>query len=164
MQYIVYKWNNRKGFTAQTLLLPGGFMDYGKRDELMERARQASQYAYCPYSKFQVGAAVLTEDNTVFTGCNVENSSFGLTNCAERTAMFKAVSAGKKRGDFSAIAVAGRPLGGDWQGCSPCGACRQVIYEFAQEKDFWVIYLDEHKNVKTISIDELLPDGFRLSL
>jgi cytidine deaminase len=130
---------------------------------LMKKARHASQYAYCPYSGVQVGAAVLTKDEDVFTGCNVENASYGLTNCAERTAIFNAVSAGKTIGDFSAVAVAGRPLGKEWQFCSPCGACRQVIYQVSQKGEpITVVYLDKTKTVKSVSIDELLPDGFRL--
>ncbi len=130
--------------------------------DLMEKAREASQNSYSAYSKFQVGAALLTKDGEVYTGCNVENASYGLSVCAERAAIFKAVSEGRKRGDFTKIAVAGKPHSGDWQFCSPCGACRQVIYEFAQEGEkFLVIYLDKKGSMKTVPIEELLPDGFR---
>ena len=94
-------------------------------NELFTKAREAADFAYAPYSKFRVGAALLTEDGTVITGCNVENRSFGLTNCAERTAVFKALSLGHK--SFKALAVSTpdseAPVG-------PCGACRQVLSEF----------------------------------
>ena len=94
-------------------------------DKLFSEARKAADLAYAPYSKFRVGAALLCDDGTVFTGCNVENRSFGLTNCAERTAVFKAISAGHK--SFTAIAISTPdsvvPVG-------PCGACRQVLSEF----------------------------------
>ncbi|KYK31185.1 MAG: cytidine deaminase [Theionarchaea archaeon] len=128
---------------------------------LMEKAREAAKQSYSPHSKFQVGAALLTTDGEVITGCNVENSSYGLSMCAERTAIFKAVFQGRKKGDFTKIAVAGKPHNGDWQFCSPCGACRQVIYEFAKEGQFQVVYLDKTRRLKSILIDELLPDGFR---
>lgn len=95
-------------------------------NELLDRARQAMLKAYVPYSKFRVGAAVMTADGSVYTGCNVENASYGLTNCAERTAIFKAVSEGHT--DFEAIAIASEKAP-PW----PCGACRQVMSEFAQD-------------------------------
>ncbi len=130
--------------------------------ELMERARKASENSYSPYSGFQVGAAVLTKDGEVITGCNTENVSYGLTVCAEKAVLSKAVSMGKKRGDFLKIAVAGKPHDKEWQFCSPCGACRQVIYEFSCEgEEILVIYLDTKKSIKSVPIDILLPDGFR---
>jgi len=98
-----------------------------RMNELFNEARKAAEFAYAPYSKFRVGAALLCEDGTVITGCNVENRSFGLTNCAERTAVFKALSIG--RNSFIALAVSTpdseAPVG-------PCGACRQVLSEFMQ--------------------------------
>ena len=94
--------------------------------ELVERAFAMHQFSYAPYSKFPVGAALLCEDGTVFTGCNVENAAFGSTLCAERTALLKAVSEGHRE-DWEAIAIAGQ--GADY--CWPCGACRQMLYEFA---------------------------------
>ena len=94
------------------------------RDLLVKAAREAAAKAYCPYSRYPVGAAVLTLDGQVYTGCNIENVSYGLSNCAERTALFKAVSAGCR--GFAALAVAG----GLKRAAAPCGACRQVLAEF----------------------------------
>ncbi|MGC9530345.1 MAG: cytidine deaminase [Candidatus Bipolaricaulaceae bacterium] len=93
-------------------------------ERLVKLAVEASRQAYCPYSQFPVGAALLAEDGRTFTGCNVENAALGLSMCAERTALFKAVSEGARR--FTALAVAGGSAP-----CSPCGACRQVLFEFA---------------------------------
>lgn len=95
---------------------------------LLARAREARSHAYAPYSRFPVGAALLTEDGEVFTGCNVENASYGLTNCAERVALQKAVSEGRRR--FLAIAVTGPE---DDVPLAPCGSCRQVLYEFGAD-------------------------------
>ena len=94
--------------------------------ELVARAIKMQEFSYVPYSHFPVGAALLCDDGTVFTGCNVENAAFGSTICAERTALLKAVSEGRRTG-WTAIAIAGR--GSDF--CWPCGACRQMLYEFA---------------------------------
>lgn len=99
---------------------------------LLARAREARAHAYAPYSRFPVGAALLAADGTVFTGVNVENASYGLANCAERVAVGKAVSEGAS--DFVAIAVVGPE---DEVPCAPCGACRQVLYEFGPE--MWVV-------------------------
>lgn len=132
-----------------------------KDEELMEEARKASESSHSPYSRFQVGAALLTKEGEVITGCNVENASYGLSMCAERVSLFTAVSQGKKRGSFVKIAVAGRPHGGDWQFSSPCGACRQFLYEFCEERqEFYVIYLDKMGRLKSVLITDLLPDGF----
>lgn len=120
--------------------------------ELVRLAVEARARAYAPYSLFAVGAALLTEDGRAFTGCNVENASYGLTVCAERVALFKAVSEGATR--FSALAVAcgAGP-------CAPCGACRQVLYEFAP--DLLVIMADgEGRGWRTARLSELLPHGF----
>src|SRR5688572_5475496 len=95
---------------------------------LLERAREVRAHAYAPYSRFPVGAALLAVDGRVFTGCNVENASYGLANCAERVAIGKAVSEGARR--FTAIAVVGPE---DDVPCAPCGACRQVLYEFGHD-------------------------------
>ncbi|MEM4293583.1 MAG: cytidine deaminase [Thermoplasmata archaeon] len=117
---------------------------------LLDFARDARANAHAPYSGFAVGAAVLTADGIVFTGSNVENSSYGLSLCAERVAIAKAVSEGRKK--LVAIAVVGD---GD---AAPCGACRQFIFEFGSEID--VIYI-QNKEVVVKKISELLPDGFR---
>jgi cytidine deaminase len=117
----------------------------------MQIARRAAQEAYAPYSNFRVGAALACADGTVITGTNVENRSFGLTNCAERSALFAALSAGKR--DFSAIAVAcidaGCPV-------SPCGACRQVLSEFAG-KDFPVYFAGGAEEIIETTLGELFP-------
>jgi len=119
--------------------------------ELLQLASQARNYAYAPYSKFQVGAALLTKNNRVFTGCNVENASYGLTNCAERSAVFNAISNGIQT--FSAIAIAA-PNGG-----APCGACRQVLNEFSPNLK---IYLGDENGrlLREVQLSELLPDAF----
>ena len=123
---------------------------------LLEEADRGAANAYCPHSKFQVGAALLTEDGQVFRGCNVENVSYGLTNCAERTAVYTAVAQGQRR--FVAIAIvqgAGQP-GAD-QPCWPCGACRQVLAEFNLDMDVIFREGDGHRVTK---LRELLPHSF----
>ncbi len=124
---------------------------------LWDAAEAAAGAAYAPYSDFHVGAALLTSEGEVVSGCNVENGSYGLTNCAERTAIFRAIAEGKlSRGvAIDAIAVVHR----DHQGCPPCGACRQVIHEFGQNAI--VVYeLDGQRRHATIN--ELLPESFQL--
>ncbi len=125
------------------------------RKRLHAAARKAMKNAYAPFSNFKVGAAILTADGKIFPGCNVENSSYGMTNCAERTAIFSAVAAGGPRLEILAVAVTNA------QGvpCSPCGACRQVIYEFGP--DAIVFYQGQDGDAES-SITELLPEGFRL--
>ncbi|WLR56078.1 cytidine deaminase [Mesobacillus subterraneus] len=120
---------------------------------LVEKAIEARNTAYVPYSKFQVGAAIITSNNQVYLGCNIENASYGLTNCAERTAIFKAVSEGDT--EIKAIAVVA-----DTEGpVSPCGACRQVIAEFATDET--KIYLANlNGDVKETTISEILPGYF----
>src|SRR5246127_493002 len=101
----------------------------GRRERLLQAARSAMEHAYAPYSNFRVGAALLTENGEIFVGCNVENASYGMTNCAERTAIFSAVAELGPRIEVSAIAV----VNDQGVPCSPCGACRQVIYEFGPD-------------------------------
>ncbi|MHB1418939.1 MAG: cytidine deaminase [Bacillota bacterium] len=120
--------------------------------ELLQVALGAMKNAYAPYSKFPVGAAVLTRNGKVYTGCNVENASSGLTVCAERTAIFKAVSEGEQ--EFSSIAV----VADTDSYCSPCGACRQVIAEFGS--DILVIMGNRHGEYQSKQISQLLPDHF----
>ena len=121
--------------------------------ELVDRAIKMQEFSYVPYSRFPVGAALLCDDGTVFTGCNVENAAFGSTICAERTALLKAVSEGRRTG-WTAIAIAGR--GGGF--CWPCGACRQMLYEFAPDLEVLVARKD-HQFVK-FPLRALLPHGF----
>ncbi len=126
-----------------------------KRDQLLLAARTAMQHAYVPYSHFKVGAALLTDNDEVFSGCNVENASYGLTNCAERTAIFSAVAKSGPGLVIKAIAV----INDQGIPCSPCGACRQVIYEFGREA---IVIFQSASGFKDSSITELLPEGFRL--
>lgn len=127
-------------------------------EQLLQAAQWASEKAYAPFSKFYVGAAILTADGQVFTGCNVENSSFGLTNCAERTAIFSAVAEGAVTVEHDLVAVA--VVNKDGVPCSPCGACRQVIYEFGPEAV--VIFKGKDGKVTQMQAHDLLPEGFRL--
>ncbi|MBB6630508.1 cytidine deaminase [Clostridium algidicarnis] len=123
-------------------------------DELIETAINVRNFAYVPYSKFPVGAAVLTEDNKIYSGCNIENASFGATNCAERTAIFKAVSEGHKV--IKAIAV----IGDLTTYTNPCGICRQVISEFAQSGDIPIILIKNKEDFIIKTLDEMLPGSF----
>ena len=119
--------------------------------QLIECAIEARQQSYSPYSNFAVGAALLCEDGTIYKGCNIENASYGLTNCAERTAIFKAISEGHRK--FKALAVVA-----DTEGpCSPCGACRQVMKEF---KIPTIIMANLKGNMEIVSIEYLLPFSF----
>ncbi len=131
-----------------------------ERDMLLDAARKALNRAYARYSNFKVGAAILTEQGEVFSGCNVENASYGLTICAERSAIFTAVSAtsGAKLA-IRAVAV----VNGDEVPCSPCGACRQVISEFGENAIviFIVIFKGQH-SYQEMPIADLLPETFRL--
>jgi len=117
---------------------------------LAAAAQAARSRAYTPYSRYQVGAAVLCEDGEVFTGCNIENAVYPLTCCAERVAMFNAISSGRR--SFRALAVATS------NGGSPCGSCRQVMHEFGPEMPVFI--LDEFGLVRMTSVAELLPDSF----
>lgn len=121
--------------------------------ELVNIAKEAMENAYAPYSHFKVGAALLAKDGRVFQGCNIENASYGATNCAERTAIFKAVSEGVR--EFEAIAIVASS--GDY--ASPCGICRQVLFEFLPEGK--VILDSDEKGMVTFTVRELLPLGFR---
>lgn len=120
--------------------------------ELFSMAVKAAEASYSPYSGFRVGAALLTEDGRVFTGCNIENSSYSLTVCAERTAVFKAVSEGFDK--FRAIAVAGSADGDFSRPCTPCGACLQVLSEFCGD-DFTIVLAD-----RKYRLSELMPNRF----
>ena len=126
-----------------------------KREQLLQSARAAMQHAYAPYSHFRVGAALLTSKEEVFSGCNVENASYGLSNCAERTAIFSAVAQSGPGLIIKAVAV----VNDQGVPCSPCGACRQVIYEFGPEA---MVIFQSANGWKDSPITELLPEGFRL--
>ena len=125
--------------------------------ELITQALSAREHAYAPYSGFMVGAALLCKDGTVYTGCNIENAAFTPTNCAERTAFFKAVSDGITH--FSRIAIAGGQRNGALQICPPCGICLQVMMEFCDPDHFEVI-LGDGENDITYLLRDLLPKGF----
>ena len=123
--------------------------------ELMNMAKEAAKNSYSPFSRFAVGAAVITTNGKIYKGCNVENSSFGLTNCAERTAIFKAVSEGER--EILAVAI----YSPNTDSCYPCGACRQVLYEFQGEEEIVVVT----ENLGELEIQKLsyfLPCGFRI--
>jgi cytidine deaminase len=125
-------------------------------DELIDGARRAREAAYAPYSGFRVGAAVLASDGRVFTGCNVENASYGLCNCAERTALFSAIAAGVPAGTLDRIAVIGDTPGP----ISPCGACRQVMLELGGEA-MGVVLANLDGACRVTTAGDLLPGGFR---
>lgn len=128
-------------------------MDY---KELMAEAFSAREMSYSPYSQFCVGAALLCKNGKVYKGCNIENAAYTPTNCAERTAFFKAVSEGER--DFDAIAIVGGKRGGKGVFCAPCGVCRQVIAEFC-DKDFKIV-LGDADEVKVYTRESLLPFAF----
>lgn len=127
--------------------------------ELISLARKAAANAYAPYSGFTVGAALLTDSGRVFLGCNIENAAFSPTNCAERTAFFKAVSEGER--GFSSIAVVGGKGGVFDEICPPCGVCRQVMKEFCGP-DFRIVLGTDRGDVKVFTLAELLPQGFSI--
>ena len=130
-----------------------------KPKELVALAEQARERSYCPYSRFAVGAALLCADGTVFAGCNIENAAFSPSVCAERTAIFKAVSEGHR--DFAALAVAGGPAGSPVEReCPPCGVCRQVLREFCAD-DFPVYMSGGNGTYRMLRLSRLLPASFR---
>ena len=126
--------------------------------ELIQTALDARKNAYAPYSHYQVGAALLSSDGTIYSGCNIENASYGATNCAERTAFFSAVSEGKR--DFLAIAITGGLEGEEISDyVVPCGICRQIMQEFCGD-DFQVIVAKSTENFRQYPFSEILPFGF----
>lgn len=127
--------------------------------DLIARAIDARKKSYSPYSHYQVGAALLAKDGQVITGCNIENAAYTPSNCAERTAFFKAVSEGITH--FSAIAIVGSPEGDVLtQYAYPCGVCRQVMMEFCNPTDFRIIVAKSEDDYRVIALQELLPEGF----
>ena len=128
-----------------------------EKEELMLRAMEARHMAYAPYTGFAVGAALLCRDGQVYTGCNIENAAYTPSNCAERTAVFKAVSEGER--DFAAIALCGGLKGVVKDYCAPCGVCRQVMREFCKP-DFKIILVKSEEEWKVYTLSQLLPEGF----
>lgn len=134
-------------------------MEKNRYSELIEKALEARRKSYAPYSKFQVGAALLGKNGIIYEGCNVENASYSVTNCAERTAFFKAVSEGQK--EFEAIAIAGGAADAEeLDYCAPCGVCRQVMMEFCKPDTFEIIVAKNVEEYKVYTLRELLPEGF----
>lgn len=126
--------------------------------ELVKTAVHMREKAYAPYSRFRVGAALLAKNGKIYTGCNIENAAYTPTNCAERTAFFKAVSEGER--EFSAIAIAGGAQNAEeLDFCPPCGVCRQVMMEFCEEA-FQIILVKNEREYRAFSLKELLPMGF----
>ena len=131
------------------------------RELLIEKAFEAQKFCYTPYSNFNVGAALLTSDGTIYQGCNIENAAYTPTNCAERTAIFKAISEGNK--EFVAIAIVGNKSGikqGEGDYCAPCAVCRQVMAEFCDLDTFKVIMAKDINDYKEYTLGELLPLAF----
>ena len=127
------------------------------KEQLVSMVKEAMMNAYSPYSGYKVGAALLCKDGSVYTGCNIENAGYSATNCAERTALFKAVSEGKR--EFTSIAICGGKdgvLDGEFP---PCGVCRQVMQEFCEDE--FLIYLASKDGIETYTLKELLPMSFR---
>jgi len=126
-----------------------------QRSQLLQAAKDVLQQAYAPYSKFKVGAALLTKQGNLFAGCNVENSSFGLTICAERAAIFSAIAKEGPDMKILAITIVNEPN----IPCCPCGACRQVIFEFGSEA---IVIFPSSKGIEEVRMSDVLPWGFRL--
>ena len=127
--------------------------------ELIRKAIEARKLSYSPYSQYQVGAALLAGDGQIITGCNIENAAYGPSNCAERTAFFKAVSEGIR--DFKAIAIVGSPAGEEiTQYAYPCGVCRQVMREFCEPESFQVIVAKSETDYRVAALAELFPESF----
>ena len=127
--------------------------------ELILEAKKAREKAYAPYSRFRVGAALLAKNGKLYHGCNIENSSYSPTNCAERTAFFKAISEGER--DFEKIAIVGGMEGTEADElCAPCGVCRQVMLEFCKPEEFKVILADGKDKCIELTLKELVPYGF----
>jgi len=134
--------------------------DNNKIRELINSAVEARERSYSPYSNFMVGAALLCADGSIFQGCNIENASYPATNCAERTAFYSAVAAGKR--EFAAIAIVGGYKGGELEMCYPCGICRQVMSEFCSHDKFNIIIASSEDVYELYTLGELLPKSFSL--
>ena len=127
--------------------------------ELILEAKKARERAYAPYSKYMVGAALLTKSGKIYHGCNIENAAYGPTNCAERTAFFKAIYDGER--EFEKIAIVGAAQGKEADDtCAPCGVCRQVMMEFCNPKTFKIVLADGKDKQMELTLEELFPHGF----
>ena len=133
-------------------------MEKARIQELIDTAIAQLSYSYTPYSHFKVGAALLGKNGQIYTGCNIENAAYTPTNCAERTAFFKAVSEGVR--EFEAICIVGGPEGKLTDYAPPCGVCRQVMMEFCSPKEFQIILAKGKEDYKIYRLEELLPQGF----
>ena len=127
-------------------------------EKLIDIAIEQLEFSYTPYSNFKVGAALLTRSGEIYTGCNIENASYTPTNCAERTAFFKAVSEGVR--DFQAICIVGGKDGNLTEYTAPCGVCRQVMMEFCNPKTFQIILAVDKERYEIYTLEELMPLGF----
>ena len=127
-------------------------------EKLIDTAIKQLKFSYTPYSNFKVGAALLTKSGKIYTGCNIENASYTPTNCAERTAFFKAVSEGGR--DFQAICIVGGKDGKLTEYTAPCGVCRQVMMEFCNPKTFQIILAVDKERYEIYTLEELMPLGF----
>lgn len=125
---------------------------------LIQHAMTVRDHAYTPYSKFKVGSALLAKDGTIYAGCNVENASYGMSNCAERTALFSAIAAGQRPGSFAGMAIVGDTV----EPIAPCGACRQVLLELC-DPQMPVILSNLKQELKHTTVSELLPNAFRIT-
>ena len=127
--------------------------------ELILEAKKAREHAYTPYSHFKVGAALVTKSGKIYHGCNIENAGYTPTNCAERTAFFKAVYDGER--EFAKIAIVGGADGAEADElCAPCGVCRQVMMEFCDPEEFQILLMNGKDNYLQLTLKELLPFGF----
>lgn len=133
-------------------------MDKKLAEEMIELAIGQLSYSYAPYSGFKVGASLLTKDGKLYTGCNIENAAYTPTNCAERTAFFKAVSEGER--EFQAICIVGGKDGVLTEYAAPCGVCRQVMMEFCDPDTFQIILATSKEQYEVFTLKELLPLGF----
>lgn len=133
-------------------------MSEEKIRELIASAFAALSHSYSPYSHFKVGASLLTKNGEIYIGCNIENAAYSPTNCAERTAFFKAVSEGER--EFQAICIVNEDQEGQHDCCPPCGVCRQVMMEFVNPETFQIILAKSEEEYQILTLKELLPMGF----
>lgn len=129
-----------------------------QKKELFTIAKHMLNFSYAPYSNFKVGAALITKDGKIFTGCNVENAAYGPSNCAERTAFFKAISEGEL--SFEGIMIVGGPNGIIKDYCAPCGVCRQVMMEFCNPETFSIFLAKDENDIIEYKLKNLMPLGF----